>query len=62
MRLGKQRARAEGLAEGRKEGRAEGIAESIKNLIANTGMTQEDAMDALGIPLEERDKYSALLA
>ena len=39
-----------------------GIVISLHNLLANTGMTQAQAMDALGIEQEERDKYAAMMA
>ena len=54
--------RAEGLATGRAEGLATGRAEGLRNLIANTGMSQDQAMAALGIPEDERDKYAAMLS
>ena len=46
-------ARAEGLAEGRKEGQIEGV----RNLMKNMQLTAEQAMEALGIPAEEREMY-----
>ncbi|MCR5621233.1 MAG: Rpn family recombination-promoting nuclease/putative transposase [Treponema sp.] len=54
--------REEGLAAGREEGLIDGIVTSLKNLIANTGMTQAQAMAALGIVESERDKYASLLS
>ncbi len=51
-----------GLAAGKEEGLVDGILTSLKNLIANTGMTREQAMAALGIAESERDKYASLLA
>ncbi|MBQ9539608.1 MAG: Rpn family recombination-promoting nuclease/putative transposase [Treponema sp.] len=42
-------------------GQREGIAASLRNLLANTGMTQTQAMDALGISQGERDKYAAMV-
>ncbi|MCR5672521.1 MAG: hypothetical protein K6F87_02265 [Lachnospiraceae bacterium] len=53
--------RAEGREEGRVEGRAEGRAESIRNLMKNMNLTADQAMQALGIPEEERSKYDELL-
>ena len=41
---------------------SEGIITSLRNLLANTGMTQSQAMDALGIEQGERDKYAAMMA
>lgn len=45
----------------RNEGREEGICFSLKNLISNLKWSAEQAMDALGIPLEERGKYLSML-
>ena len=68
-----QEIRAEGVAEGRAKGKAEGKAEgvvegesnaivrSIHNLMRNLGISVSQAMDALGIPPEERDRYAALV-
>ncbi|MCR5622233.1 MAG: Rpn family recombination-promoting nuclease/putative transposase [Treponema sp.] len=50
-----------GLAAGMEKGLMDGIVTSLKNLIANTGMTQAQAMAALGITESERDKYASLL-
>ena len=36
--------------------------ESLRNLMANMSWTAGQAMDALGIPAEEREKYAAMLA
>lgn len=43
-------------------GISQGIIISLRNLLANTGMTQSQAMDALGIEQGERDKYAAMMA
>ena len=43
-------------------GLSQGIITSLRNLIANLGLTQAQAMDALGIKQEERDKYAAMMA
>ena len=43
--------------EGRKEGREEGLEESIRNVMKNLHLTEEEAMDALGILASERKKY-----
>ena len=48
--------------QGREDGLKEGIVTSLKNLIANTGMTQSQAMDALGIQGTDRDSYVAMLS
>ena len=55
----------EGFASGQREGFAsgqrEGIAASLRNLLANTDMTQAQAMDALGICQSERAEYAAMV-
>ena len=51
----------EGRKEGRKQGRKEGLAEAIDRLVRGLGMTNDEAMDLLGIPIEERPKYLKLL-
>ena len=48
--------------DGLKEGMSRGIVASLKNLIANTGMTQSQAMDALGIQEADRDSYATMLS
>ena len=50
------------LRQSREDGLKEGIVTSLKNLIANTGMTQSQAMDALGIQGSDRDSYLAMLS
>lgn len=50
-----------GVAKGREEGMANGVLSSIRSLIANTGMPEEQAMKLLGIPGEERSRYSEML-
>ncbi len=46
---------------GLQKGLQDGIAQSLRKLIANTGMTTEEAMAALGIAEEERERYAAML-
>jgi predicted transposase YdaD len=53
----KEMGREEGLAEGLVEGKAEGIILSLKNLIHNAGVSKEQALQMLGIPMEERPTY-----
>ena len=55
--LERQEAREEGRSEGRAEGMKQGIADSLENLMENLHLTLEQAMDALGIPKEERKFY-----
>lgn len=57
-----EEARAEGLAEGKAEGLAKGVLVSLKNLMANLGLAADAAMDALGVPDDERAAYRAKLA
>lgn len=45
------------LERGRREGRREGRQEALKNLMENLQVSLEQAMELLGIPLEDRDKY-----
>ena len=52
-----EEARREGLTEGHDLGLAEGQRKSIKKLMETMGWTSEQAMDALQIPAEEREKY-----
>ena len=61
LRASREQGREEGHKDGLKEGMSKGIVTSLKNLIANTGMTQAQAMDALGIQNADRDKYAAML-
>ena len=43
---------------GRAEGRAEAQQQAIRNLVTSMNLTVKQAMDALGIPEEERNKYT----
>ena len=52
----------EAKQQGISQGISQGIITSLRNLIANTSMTQVQAMDALGIEQGERDKYAAMMA
>ena len=45
---------------GKAEGLKEGKAEALKNLMKNLKVSLEQAMDLLGIPLGDRDKYFPL--
>jgi predicted transposase/invertase (TIGR01784 family) len=58
---GREKAMAEGRVEGRAEGRAEGTISAISNLMKSMKLTAEQAMEALDIPKNERDLYSAKL-
>ena len=61
IKLGRAEGRAEGKAEGKAEERQQAIKETIKmitNLMNSMKWTVKQAMDALGIPEEERNKYT----
>ncbi|EFW30230.1 Rpn family recombination-promoting nuclease/putative transposase [Selenomonas artemidis] len=55
----------EARAEARKEGRAEGTEKTqisaLKNLMKDLNLSLEKAMDALGIPSNDRAKYAAMI-
>ena len=57
-----QRGINKGIRQGISQGISQGIITSLKNLLANTGMTVTQAMDALGIEQGERGKYEAMMA
>lgn len=48
-------------AEGRIEGRAESKLESIQSLMKNMKWSAQQAMQALNIPVDEYDKYLAMI-
>lgn len=62
---GMEKGIAEGQAKGRAEGRAEGmetgVLSSIRSLVKNMSLSPEQAMAALDIPQQERQKYRDLL-
>jgi predicted transposase YdaD len=62
---GKEVGRVEGRAVGRAEGKAEGKHDamifSIKNLMGSMKLTAEQAMDALGVPMDEQAVYLSKL-
>lgn len=43
------------------DGRNDGILTSVKNLMESMGWTAEQAMDALKISREDRNKYAGML-
>ena len=65
VRVKKEEAWAEGMAKGKAEGMAKGKAEakleSIKALMTNLSFTAEQAMESLGIPKNEYDKYKKMI-
>ena len=52
----------QGISQGINQGISQGIITSLRNLIANSGMSQAQAMDMLGIEQGDRDKYAAMMA
>lgn len=49
------------IEDGKKEGMQEGRLTSVKNLMESMGWTAEQAMDALKISQEDRNKYAGML-
>ena len=66
LREGRSEGRSEGLREGRseglREGRSEGIMASVRNLMKNMGLSIIEAMNALEVPEEERQRYIEALS
>jgi len=58
---GAARGKIEGRIEGKIEGKIESKLESIQNLMQNMKITAEEAMNLLGVPVEERAEYLAKL-
>jgi hypothetical protein len=54
--------KAEGIAQGKAEAKAEGSLLAISNLMKSMKLTAEQAMEALGIPADEKASYMAKLA
>ena len=61
MEKGIAKGRAEGRAEGVAKGMTNGILSSIKSLMETMGMTIEQAMAALKVPEDEKQKYMDLM-
>ena len=53
--------REEGRIEGRTEGREENMLSSIHNLMDTMNFTVEKAMDALKVPMEDRERYASAI-
>ena len=51
-----------GIAKGRAEGQAKGVMDSLHNLMDSMGLTIEQAMAALKVSEEDRQKYQELLS
>jgi hypothetical protein len=62
VRKGKAEGIAEGIAQGKAEAKAEGSLLAISNLMKSMKLTAEQAMEALGIPADEKASYMAKLA
>ena len=60
----------EGMAQGMEQGMAQGLEQgselrlldNIRKLVANLGMSVRDALDALEVPEEDRERYLGMLA
>ena len=52
---------AQGMAKGIEKGMAKGKIESLRNIMQTLNLTIQQAMDALKIPPEERDKYASMI-
>lgn len=61
MAEGEAKGEARGKAVGRAEGKAEGILTSLKSLMETMSWTIEQAMAAMKVPEDERDKYTQLM-
>ena len=53
--------REEGFRQGHEQGTESTQLENIKNHMKNTGWDAKEAMNALGIPEEEQEKYQSKL-
>ena len=62
MEEGLQQGLRQGLQQGLREGEENGLLTALKNLMASMNMTAEEAINALRIPEEEKQKYLAKLA
>ena len=62
IRKGMQQGIQQGLQQGIGQGREEERIASVRNLMQNLHMTAEDAMKALNIPPEDRDRIKKALA
>ena len=57
-----EKGRAEGIAQGIEKGREEGMLNALANLMKSMSFSASKAMDALGIPPDQRDDYEARLS
>ena len=61
LSLGLKRGRAEGMALGMERGLAQATLQNLRSLVDGLHFSEEQAMDALKIPLTQREKYLRLL-
>ena len=61
IKKGREEGHAQGLAEGLEKGMEKGQISSLKNMIAKLGLSPEEAMRVLEIPLSEQEKYKRML-
>ena len=52
----------EGLEQGLEQGQEQRLFDDIRKLVANLGMSVRDALDALEVPEENRERYLAMLS
>ena len=57
MQQGRQKGMQKGMQQGIEQGVEKGLLQSISNVMKNLGMTAEQAMETLGIPHSDWDKY-----
>ena len=57
----REEAEARGMAIGEARGEAKGKAEALRNIMQTLNLTVQQAMDALKIPQEEREKYASMI-
>ena len=62
LRLEKKESLEEGIVIGEKRATTNSMVVAIQNLVKNLGMTVDAAINALGIPAEERQKYASLVS
>ncbi len=53
--------RKEAAEQGREQGEERGILQSLRNLMANLGLSKDEAMDALGVEASRRQAFVAML-
>ena len=61
INLGVEKGMKQGIEQGIEQGTQNTTIDHLRNLMASTGMSIEQAMDALMIGMDDREKYKALL-